>query len=111
MSKIQYSKAAIQDLENICDYIAEELKNPVAALNTANKIQDAIDRLADFPHIGSPLSSLIEISTDYRFLVCGNYLVFYRPKEDEIYIDRIIYGRRDYLSILFGERSQEETEY
>ena len=74
----------------------------MAALNTINKIQDKIDNLADFPLIGAPLSSPLNEKTDYRYLVCGNYLVFYRVKDDNAFIDRVLYGRRDYMTILFG---------
>ena len=70
-----------------------------------------ICKLADFPLIGAPLSSIYEIDSDYRFLVCGNYLAFYRPQESEVLIDRILYGRRDYLVILFGDFPKNETEY
>ena len=101
MVKIRYSAAAVQDLEQIGDHIAEVLKNSAAALNTLNTIQDSIENLVDFPHIGTQLSSIVEMETDYRFLVCGNCLVFYRVQRDYVYIDRVIYGRRDYLSILF----------
>ena len=110
MTKISYSVAAIKDLEQIGDYIAEQLKNPQAALNTVDKIQDAINKLANFPLIGTPLSSIYEVDTDYRFLVCGNYLAFYHPQENEVLIDRILYGRQSYLVILFGEMIQDETE-
>ena len=33
----------------------------------------------------------------------GNYLTFYRVNGNEVYVDRILYGRRDYLRILFGD--------
>jgi addiction module RelE/StbE family toxin len=107
---ISYSSDALRDLDQIGDYISETLKSPAAALNTLSRIQDTIDRLAHFKLIGSPLSSITEIETDYRFLVCGNYLAFYRIHKDDAYIDRILYSRRDYLTILFGSLSQEETE-
>jgi addiction module RelE/StbE family toxin len=110
MAEISYSDAAVSDLKQIGDYIAEQLQSPQAALNTVNKIQDKIDLLADFPLIGALLSSIYDIATDYRFLVCGNYLAFYRPQDDVVLIDRILYGRRDYLAILFGNLSQDETE-
>ena len=108
--KVRYSGASIMDLEQIGDYIAEELNSPQAALNMVNKIQDTIDKLADFPLIGTPLSSVAEVDADYRCLVCGNYLAFYRPMETEVLIDRILYGRRDYLAILFGNLPQDEAE-
>ena len=111
MADIRYSTVAINDIEQIGDYITEILKNPVAALNTVKKIQDAIDKLADFPLIGASLSSIVEIDTDYRFLVCGNYLVFYHLQAaDNVYIDRVLYGRRDYLAILFEDLPNETTE-
>ena len=110
VARIVYSDIALKDLEEIGDYISEILMNPKAALNTVNKIQDAVDKLADFPLIGSPLSSIVKAETDYRFLVCGNYLVFYRPQLNSVCIDRILYGRRNYMVILFGETSEDSFE-
>ncbi|MCL1982676.1 MAG: type II toxin-antitoxin system RelE/ParE family toxin [Clostridiales bacterium] len=107
MAKLRYSEAALQDLEQIDDYISETLNNPTAALNTVNKIQDAVDKLVDFPFIGSPLSSIANMETDYRFLVCGNYLVFHRSETRVVYIDRVLYGKRDYMAILFGDTLEE----
>jgi addiction module RelE/StbE family toxin len=112
VAKIIYSPEALRDLEKIGDYIAEQLKNPIAALNTVNGIQYRIDKLADFPLMGSLLSALyddVDVG-DYRFLVCLNYLAFYRAEGDNVHIDRVIYGRRDYITILFGEQLQEELE-
>ena len=107
MAKIKCSQVAIRDLEQIGDYTTMEQKNPIAALNTVNHIQNTVDKLADAPHIGSPLSARYENVGDYRYLVCGSYLVFYREQADVVYIDRILYGKRDYLNILFGELPEE----
>lgn len=112
MAKIMYSPEALHDLENIGDYISENLKNPIATLNTVNTIQDKIDKLADFPYLGSRLSAIyddIDVD-DYRFLVCLNYLVFYRVKGNGVHVDRIIYGRLNYITLLFGEPPQDKTE-
>lgn len=108
MTKIRYSKAALQDLQQIGDYIADTLKNPMSALDTVSKIQDIIDQLALFPYSGAQLSSIADMETEYRFLVCGNYLAFYHLHSDSVYIDRVLYGRRDYLKILFGDLSENE---
>ena len=108
MTIISYSKAAIRDLERIGDYISEQLKNPQAALNTVNRIQDTINKLAEFPFIGTSLSSIYPIDTDYRFLVCGNNLAFYRLKESKVLIDRILYSRQDYVVVLFGNLLKDE---
>ena len=102
MADIKYTKIALSDLDAIADYIENELFNPIAAYNTVNKIQDSIDNLSTFPLMGKSLSSVVNINTDYRFLVCGKYLAFYRYEDNTVFIDRIIYGKRDYISILFG---------
>ena len=109
MIEISYSVTAKKDLEKFGDYIAEQLRNPQTALNTVNKIQATISKLTKFPLIGTPLSSIYEVDTDYRFLVCGKYLAFYRSQESEVFIDRILYGRQSYLAILFGYLPQDET--
>jgi addiction module RelE/StbE family toxin len=101
MAKIRYSKAALLDLEQIGDYISEKLRSSAAALNTVDKIQDAIGKLAGFPQMGAPLSARYADVGDYRYLICGNYLAFYREQTDDVRIDRILYGKRDYLKILF----------
>jgi plasmid stabilization system protein ParE len=108
--KIEYSPKSKQDLEEIGDYIALTLKNPIAALNTVNKIQDRIDKLAKLPTIGIRLSTIADVDSDYRLLVCGNYIAFFHGDESSIYIDRILYGRRDYLSILFPNLPKDDEE-
>jgi len=71
---------------------------------------DAIDRSADFAEMGALLHSVADVQSDYRFLVCGNYLAFYRVDENAVYIDRILIGRRDYLRILFGNTAEDATD-
>lgn len=110
MIDIKYSAAAKNDLQQIGDYIAEQLNNPKSAFGVVNKIQDKVDKLVEFPLMGTPVSSVFDIETDDRFLVCGNYLVFYRTKKDEVFVDRILYGKRDYIAILFGEHIEQIEE-
>ena len=101
-NKINYSPEALQDLDDIGDYIAIELSNPQAALRILNNIIEDIALLANNPLMGANLSSITGIASDYRFLVVRKYLVFFRFNNGIIFVDRILYGRRDYLSILLG---------
>ena len=103
MAEIKFSPEAIADLKQTKAYITEELCNEQAAVSTVAKITKRIRMLADFPESGVPLSSVIDMETDYRFLVCGNYTAFYRFENDIVFIVRILYGRRNYVQILFGE--------
>ena len=103
MTKIKFSPEAISDLQQIKAYITDELCNEQAALNTIGKIIKKIRMLADFPASGVPFSSIVGFETDYRFLVCGNYMVFYRIEDQTINIICVLYGRRNFMQILFGE--------
>ena len=100
MSRVSYSPEALNDLNQILSYISEELKNHVAAQNTVDNILDSIEKLSEFPEIGTSLNAIVDIESDYRFLVCGNYLAFYRLVESEVKIDRILFSSRDYIRIL-----------
>ena len=109
MNKLHLSPAAQDDLEQIKTYISGELENPSAAVSTLRKITNSIRMLQNHALAGAPLSSVANVESDYRFLVSGNYLTFYRVSHGNVYVDRILYGRRDYLRILFAD-IEEETE-
>jgi addiction module RelE/StbE family toxin len=106
--KIRYSKLARNDLKDIKKYISNELSNPTAAQRVINNIAKRIRGLTQFPLMGAPLNVGDEAYADLRILVCGNYLAFYRPQGETIFIDRILYGRRDYLAILLGDVTDED---
>ncbi len=105
--KIYYSVESRRDLNEIWDYIASELQNNSAAERIVTGILDSVQQLEDFAELGAPLSSIADVEGGFRFLVVGNYLTFYRIENGEVYIDRILYGRRDYLRILFGKTNSE----
>ena len=73
-----------------------------------DRIMDAVDPLKNFEEMGTPLSSIADVGTDYRFLVSGNYMVFYRVQGSDVYIDRVLYGRSDYMSVLVKGLQREE---
>lgn len=102
MMKLRINPEVIEDLAEIKRYIREELCNPSAADRIARKIVSAYKELKNTPFIGTPLDSVLEVKTDYRFLVCGNYLIFYKVKDDVISVYRVMNGRRDYCRQLFG---------
>ena len=108
MAEIKFAPAALNDLVEIKNYITDEFCSETAAVNTISKITGRIRSLADFPEIGAPLESVIHIETAYRFLVCGNYIAFYRYENGEVKIIRVLYGRRNYMQILFGEQHEED---
>lgn len=109
-NKISYTAEALRDMDDIWDYIAFDLQNISAAERTVTKIMDTVDQLALFAEAGAPLASVSDANSEERFLVCGNYLVFYRADGNDVFIDRVLYGRRDYLRALFSDSMPKETE-
>ena len=107
MNKLHLSPEAQEDISEIKAYIAEDLENPQAALSTVMKITKTIRMLQDHALIGTPLSAVADVNSDYRYLVSGSYMVFYRVAGKDVFVDRVLYGRRDYLRILFADTQEE----
>ena len=108
-NRIHYSLESRRDLDDNWDYIVTELQNRSAAERVIDRIMDAVDPLKNFAEMGTPLSSIADVGTDYRFLVSGNYMVFYRIQGSDVYIDRVLYGRSNYINILFNDLLREDT--
>ena len=107
-NKIHYAVEARRDLDDIWDYIVTDLCNASAAERVVNDILDVVEQLENFSEMGALLASIANVDSDYRFIVSGNYLIFYRVSGMDVYVDRILYGRRDYLRILFGDTQTEQ---
>ena len=69
-----------------------------------------ISDLREFPESGAQLLPLGKERCPYRFLVCGNYLIFYHTDRITIMVDRVLYGRWDYLALLFSDELTDEDE-
>ena len=102
-----YTTRSRQDLDDIWDYISFDLQNLPSAERILNRIMDAAEQLKLFLESGALLSSVApldhELYLDERFLVSGKYLIFYHAFRNDIYIDRVLYGGRDYLRVLFRD--------
>ena len=77
MYNIIFSSEAIKDLEETKAYIAEELSNEYTAIKTVSEIFKNIRNVITYPESGALLSSIVDFDTNYRFLICGNYVAFY----------------------------------
>lgn len=110
MPNVRVTPAALDDLKEIKAYIENDLANPIVATNVIKRIIKDYSLLEISPHMGAPLAPKIHIETDFRFLVSGNYLVFYKADDNFVSIYRILYGRRDYLKTIFNYITFEQKE-
>lgn len=101
--KIEYKRLALDDIRQKQDYIANTLKNKTAAAKLTASILRGVSQLAEHPMMGVPLSSKFDVDSDLRFLIVSRQLVFYRiQNQTTISVVRVLDGRQDYMSILFG---------
>jgi len=99
-----YSEQAAVDLADIIRYLNDELCNPQAAKRFYKEASKRLELLCDNPYM-YPLHKDGKLYAEgYRFIVIGNYLMFYVINEDSrvVNIVRIVYGGRN-LSAIFGE--------
>jgi len=95
---VELLPAAYEDLEDIFDYIL--LDNPAAAENMLDKIMTSLRRLEEFPHSGIRIIDDALKHYDFRMLIAGPYVAFYRLIDGTIYVYRILHGARNYIDIL-----------
>ena len=102
MINVTVSREARKDLINIHRYISAELENPQAANRLIHELRSAVEDLRLFPRRGRPLDALISVHTEYRYLPCENYCIFYLENEENVLIVRILHQRQDYLRALLN---------
>ncbi len=102
MYSITITELAEQDLNSAVDYFINVLKAPKAAQTLLDEVEEKLNLL-----IANPFVYEIEYD-DYlqerniRSVLVRSHLVFYvvNPNLEEVIILRILYARRNWLSIL-----------
>ena len=95
MAKVTLSKEAQRDIIAIRNYIRDELCNPSAAKHIIACLKKSIQSLEKFSGRGRPLDALLSVHTEYRYLVCENYCIFYLEDNERVIIVRILHQRQD----------------
>lgn len=102
--KLYYAPRAMRDLDDIWDYIFNNLKNQSAAEKIIDEIMDIVYRLEQFPQMGKRLMFDNGLDSGFRYITHKNYIVFYHIKVDVVYIDRVLYKKTDYIKRLFPDK-------
>lgn len=92
------SQPAIQDVEDIADYIASQTELEQAE-RFLSKLDAKFARITQFPSLGRPRN---EILPGLRSLAMDSYLILYTVTESRVDILRVVSGYRD-LTSLFTE--------
>lgn len=88
------------DMEQIFDYIAVKLCNSAAAIGQIDDFEKAFANVCAFPESCPYINNEYVKDKSLRKLIVNNYVAFYRIRDNEIQIVRVLYGMRDYESFL-----------
>lgn len=93
----QFTQKAEGDLNEILEYICDELVNPTAANSLAKKIFECIDYIRAFPDSGLIVENEFLTDKTLRRALVENYCIYYKvdDKNKLIYIIRLVYSKRD----------------
>ncbi len=88
------------DMESIFAYLAEELKNPTAAVRQIDDFERGFQTVCDFPESCPLVDNEYIKDKTLRKLIVNNYIAFFRIKDEEIQVVRVLYGMRNYQDLL-----------
>lgn len=98
--QIQITHTAERDLIEIYNYIAFQVLEDSHARTQLSNIEQAIYSLEAYPE-RYPLLEIKDFATlGVRKLPVGNYLIFYQIRNKIVFVLRILYARRDWLTLL-----------
>jgi toxin ParE1/3/4 len=104
MAKLIWTEPALQDLDEVAEYIA--LDDPLAAGNYVQKIFDRVERLAIYPNSGKRPKELPR--TPYREIVVPPCRIFYRVENETAYILYVMRSERLLHRFLLERRNRDK---
>jgi len=91
MAEIIWTEPALNDLNEIAEYIA--LSNVLAAKSLVTKVFDKITRLEDHPESGKTPTELTHFN--YREVVVNPCRIFYKIEGETVYILHVMRQEQD----------------
>ncbi len=99
---IKLTEDFIEEIDEICNYISNNLK----ALDAANRLREKVIYnillLEKSPKMHVEINKLSKVKRRYRKIVVNNYIILYTIDEDKkyVYIAHIYYSGRNYIDDL-----------
>jgi plasmid stabilization system protein ParE len=99
MAKIIWTEPALDQLDEIAEYIA--LDSPVAAIELVARIFKKVDRLAQFPNSGREPPEVP--GSIYREVVCSPCRIFYRREGTNVLIICVMRDEMQLRKYMLGD--------
>lgn len=105
MAEIKWTEPALNDLNDIAEYIS--IDNLAAAKTLVSDVFDTVLRLKSFPESGRYPPELNE--SRYREIIVGPCRVFYRIEKDTVYILYVMRSERTLRQFILKDRGGDGT--
>lgn len=92
---IQITDEALEDMEQLYNYIAYVLLSPENVMGQYNRIADAILTLDTFPERFRIMDSEPEHSKEIRRMLVDNYSVFFVIQYEKVVVTDVLYSASD----------------
>ena len=93
--KVQITNRALSDMEEIYNYIADQLQAPETAMEQYNRIADAIETLEVFPERIKLMETEEGRVLELRQMPVDNFFVFFHVREERVIITSVLYSASD----------------
>lgn len=100
---VKITRRALNDMERIYRYIADELLVPDTAMQQYDRIAAGIESLGEMPHRCRLFASQPERQMGLRLLNVDNYAVIFVISETAVTVLRVLYSHSDLISRLRDE--------
>src|SRR5690348_9827868 len=90
--RLSISLAALNDFDEITDFIAYVNKQPMNAIKVGDAIFKAIDKIRENPFVYKECEAIPTKTKMYRQAVCLSWLIIYKVMKNEIRVLGIIHG-------------------
>lgn len=97
---LHITSVAQRDISQAADYIEFVLKNPKAADDLLEEMDQKINALLPFPQEHPIVEDKLLAAWGIRFTQIKNYLAFYVVEENQVTVIRFLYAKSDWISIL-----------
>ena len=93
--KVQITDRALSDMEEIYNYIAEQLQAPETAMEQYNRIADAIETLDAFPERIKLMETEEGRVLELRQMPVDKFSVFFHVREGRVIITNVLFSSSD----------------
>jgi plasmid stabilization system protein ParE len=92
--RLGISLSALNDLDEITDFITYVNEQPLNAIKVGDAIFDTIDKIRKNPFVYKECEAIPTKTKLYRQAVCMSWLIIYKIMKNEIRVLGIIHGAR-----------------